>query len=257
LGHPSRKDLELNEVRWWSSWARLAWFGPNGYLLASDDFREPFFNRAGTLACTEVTGTAGWAEKKFATRGLDSTLTVFDTCNRAGGELENRGYRPIDTMTVLLADRPVATEASPQTAIVPSRSTDGWTRAYLEAFYGDQELAVVVTPIVSRLLKARTVTLLEAKIHSETAGVLAIYRTKGLAGVYCVGTVPECRRLGVAGMLLHRAKEIAKDEGRVLILQSLASDGSEGFYRKRGFVPLYSKRMLTKESSNAIKKERN
>ena len=253
MERPSRKDLELNEVRWWSNWAELDWFGSKGYLLTSEDFREPFFNRAGTLTCTGVDETAKWAGKKLAAHGMDSTFLAFDSCARAANALEDSGYKQVDRMTVLLSKGPVGTESASQTAIVSPPSADSWTRAYLGAFYGDQELAACVAPIVGRLLKARSATLLEGRIQGETAGVLAIFRTEGLAGVYCLGTVPERRRLGVAETLLHRAKEIAEREGRKLVLQSLASDGAEGYYKKRGFIALYSKRMLCKENSNAIK----
>jgi len=256
LKRPSRRDLELNELRWWSNWARLAWFGSSGYLLTSDELTEPFFNRAGALACAGVNEVAAWAEQKLAARGSDVTITVFDSCHRAASALEASGYKPADTMTVLLSNGPVAAEGTPQAAIVARPSAESWTRAYLGAFYGDQRLASSVTPIVSRLMKVRAATLLEARVGGEAAGVLAIFRTKGLAGVYCVGTVPEHRRRGVAGSLLARAREIAEAEGRELILQSLASDGSERYYLRRGFVALYSKRLLSKENSNAIKSQR-
>ena len=91
----------------------------------------------------------------------------------------------------------------------------------------------------------------------ETAGVLAIFRTEGLAGVYCVGTVPQHRRKGVAASLLSNAKAIAGAEGRHLFLQSLASDGTLRYYLQRGFRVLYSKQLLSRrETSNANKKER-
>jgi GNAT superfamily N-acetyltransferase len=231
------------------------WFGSKGYLLTSGDFREPFFNRAGTFACKGVSETAAWAEKKLAARGMGSTFLVFDSCARATRALEDSGYKPFDTMTVLVSNGPVGGEGAAQAKIIASPSADSWTRAYLGAFYGGQELAASVAPIVRGLLKTRTTTLLEARLHDETAGVMAIFRTGGLAGVYCLGTVPEHRKKGIAERLLQSAKEIADREGRKLILQSLSSDGSEGYYTKRGFVPLYSKRMVRKQDSNAFERK--
>jgi GNAT superfamily N-acetyltransferase len=255
LKRPSQKGLELNEVRWWSKWAQVNWFGSKGYLLTSQDFREPFFNRAGTFACEGVSETAAWAEKELTSRGMSSTFLAFDSCARAARALEDSGYKPFDTMTVLISNGRVGGEGAAQAKIIASPSAESWTRAYLAAFYGGQDLAACVTDTVRTLLKARAATLLEARFHDETAGVLAIFRTRGLAGVYCLGTVPEHRRKGVAETLLQRAKEIADEEGRKLILQSLSSEGSEGYYTKRGFVPLYSKRMLRKQNSNAIERK--
>jgi len=248
LNRPDRRDLELNEAGWWSNWARLTWLSPTGYLLSSDDLKEPFFNRAGTLACTGVSRLSAAAEEKLAARGMDSTVTVFDSCVGAAEALEGSGYRTVDTMTVLLSRGPIESPNPPHTTILTRPSALRWANAYLDAFYGNRKLSSRVTPIINRLLKNRAATLLEARIKGETAGVLAIFRTKGLAGVYCVGTVPRFRRLGVAGVLLSRARAVALAEERNLVLQSLASDGSKQFYLNRGFVPLHSKQLLSKKT---------
>jgi GNAT superfamily N-acetyltransferase len=131
-----------------------------------------------------------------------------------------------------------------QTSTNPTR----WTAAYLRAFYGSEELAGVVNPIVASFVKSRHITLLESRIRGETAGTLALFRTPGLVGVYCVGTVPEHRRKGVATGLLARAREIADSEGRAMILQSLESEGAGQFYLDRGFDAVYSKRVFEKSS---------
>ena len=105
-----------------------------------------------------------------------------------------------------------------------------------------------MTGVARRLVRNRSATLLEARLDGTVAGVLAVFRTRRLAGIYCVGTVPKFRRRGVAGALLDRAAEIAASEGRRLILQTLKSDGVEDFYSKRGFVDLYRKTFLRRES---------
>jgi len=254
LASPSRGDLELNEARWWSNWAHAAWLSSQGYLLSSEDFREPFFNRACILNCRDADATVAWAERGFFAHDTEPTITVFDSCTNTTERLRASGYRRVDKLTVLLSSSP-ARSAGPVQFTVNDRPTpDSWTSAYLGAFYGEQELAPHVNPIVKRLLKLNAVTLLEAAVGDETAGVLAIFRTAGLAGVYCVGTVPEHRRMGVANALLSKARAIAADEGRRLFLQSLASDGSLRYYLQRGFRILYSKRLLSKENSNANKK---
>ena len=74
-----------------------------------------------------------------------------------------------------------------------------------------------------------------------------MFRTPGVIGAYCVGTVPEYRGRGVATGLLEKAKEVADSEGNALVLQTLASDGVLGFYVERGFEVMYAKRMLEKK----------
>jgi len=121
------------------------------------------------------------------------------------------------------------------------------TAAYLRAFYGSEELTRTVKPIVASLLRDRAVTLLEQKVGGEVAGVLALFRTPGLMGVYCVGTVPEYRKRGVATSLLAKAGRMAASERRALILQSLASEGATQLYLDNGFEMMYEKLILEKE----------
>jgi GNAT superfamily N-acetyltransferase len=248
LGAPSRRDIELNEAKWWSRWARLSWVNSGCYLLASEEFAEPFFNRAGVLSCGGTARAASWAEKELGKRGLRSTVLTFESCVAGTRALLAGGYRVADTMAVLASKGTIAKTTDSRIRVQTSRSPGPWVRAYLRAFYGSEELAESVLHIATRLSKARETTLLEARVQGEVAGSLALFKTKGLAGVYCVGTVPEFRGRGVATQLLARAKEIATEEGRVMILQTLASDGAGRFYRERGFEHLYSKMILEKES---------
>jgi GNAT superfamily N-acetyltransferase len=209
--------------------------------------RESFFNRAGSLTCQGLVGTAAWAENHLFSRAMNSTFLAFDSC-KGGNSLLAAGYRQVDTMTVLLSRDPIGDDGSESVAV--STDTLAWTTAYLRSFYGSEELAGVVGPIVSSLLRSKDVTLLEARAGGDTSGVLALFRTPGMAGVYCVGTVPEQRRHGIATALITKARRIADSEGRILVLQALTSDGALEFYLRRGFEKMYAKRILEK-SSNA------
>ena len=246
MNTPERRSTELNEVRWWSNWARLRWRG-EGYLLSSESLREPFFNRAGSLVCRGVVGTAPWAERCLSHLDMSPTFLVFDSC-AAARALQTSGYRHADTMTVLVSKGHIG-EGGRGQVVGPATSPEGWTGAYLSAFYGSEELAGVVSPIVASLLKASAVTLLESKVKGETAGVLALFRTSGIIGAYCVGTVPRYRKKGVATGLLAKARQIAETEGRALVLQTLRSDGALQFYLDRGFEVAYSKLVLEKSSN--------
>jgi GNAT superfamily N-acetyltransferase len=244
----SRRDAEINEARWWSHWARLSQARSGCYLLTSEKFTEPFFNRAGALSCDGVARAASWAEEEMPARGLPSTVLVFESCVGGARALLASGYRTVDTMAVLVSKGAIARTRGEEPAVYASSSAGPWVSAYLRAFYGSEELAGSVIPIVNRLLKAKAATLLEAKVKGRVAGSLAMFRTGGLAGVYCVGTVPEFRKMGVATRLLARAREIADAEGRELILQTLESDGAGLFYSQRGFQHLYSKMIMEKEN---------
>lgn len=250
MATPSIAGLELNELKWWSNWAHVKRLGTRAYMLTSDLFQEPFFNRACFVGCGAVSAHREKAEKEFRRLGLPPTMTVNRSCSSALRMLAESGYHPTETMSVMVATRRTET-TNPAYADVRETSAGSvseWTKAYLLSFYGDVTLTHAVTKVAQRLLRSRSATLLEARLDGAVAGVLAIYRTQGLAGIYCVGTVPKFRRKGVAGTLLQRTSEIASSEGRRMILQTLRSDGAEAFYAKRGFAALYHKSFMGKET---------
>ncbi|MDG6953799.1 MAG: GNAT family N-acetyltransferase [Nitrososphaerota archaeon] len=233
----------MNELGWWSKWAELRRHG-DGYLLRSKVLKEQFFNRAGSLSCQGITSTASWAEPLFARAGAPPTMLVYDSCEEVESLLAS-GYRQSDTMTTLFSKGPTGRrgDGNPVVSTDPGRWADG----YLRSFYGTTELAEALSRIASSLLRVRSSTLMESRVGGDTAGVLALFRTPGVIGAYCVGTVPEYRGRGVATGLLEKAKEVADSEGNALVLQTLASDGVLGFYVARGFEVMYTKRMLEKK----------
>jgi len=241
-----RRELELNELGWWGNWAELEWMGKDAYVLTSDEMPEVFFNRGGLLTCGGFTSSMNGLERRFRTLGFAPAIMVYESCSGATNSLLRRGYQRIDTMTVLAAIKHSTLRGGSEVEVVEARSREGWSRAYLSAFYGDLGLLPVVERAISHIRKAES-TLLEARLGGKVAGVLALHRTSRLVGAYCVGTVPRFRRRGVAGALLARAREIASSERRTVVLQSLDSDGNSGFYLRRGFVVLYSKALVQKK----------
>ncbi len=234
----------MNELRWWSKWATLRRHG-DGYLISSDELRESFFNRAGSFSCQGLAGTAAWAERHFSPRGMNPTVLAFESCS--ADPLLAAGYRKVDEMTVLRSTRTIP-DAGAHHLVLSSSDPRAWTLAYLRSFYGNGKLAKVVEPKVTSLMESREVTLLEARLGEETAGVCALFRTRGIAGVYCIGTVPKFRRRGVATALLSTARKMADSEGRALILQTLTSERAMAFYLARGFARVHSKLVLEKKA---------
>ncbi|MDE1857747.1 MAG: GNAT family N-acetyltransferase [Thaumarchaeota archaeon] len=188
-----------------------------------------------------MTGTSRWAERYFARSGTAPTFVVFASC-RGADALAASGYSKVDVMKVMISTAPIEGAGEVTTTSSPGE----WTAAYLRAFYGNEEMTRTVKPIVASLLRDRAVTLLEQKVEGETMGVLALFRTPGLMGVYCVGTVPEHRKQGVATSLLAKARRMAESERRGLILQSLASEGATQLYLDNGFEVMYEKLILEK-----------
>lgn len=255
---PSREErgYELNEVSWWSKWVdETVWVSKNCYAIFSEAFRdEYFYNRGGFLGVERVPEDAIQAvEKEFAKRKRSTPCILVEEgrpWDRLRASLASRGYAVSDKMLVMetTAEGRRGSAPNPEVEVTllgsspKGKQVQEWTRAYLQAFYGDQRLNDEVNRIMRAVVKDKKASVVLAKIGRTPVGCAVMYRSAGgVAGAYCIGTVQGFRRRGVAATMLGRMKEVAKGEGRRLILQTMASDSVEGFYSKQGFRLAYTK----------------
>ena len=246
----SGRDLELNEIGWWSHWADVHWAGEATYVMLSSDFDEYFFNRAGFLDCVGGEDAIPKIEAEFEALARPSCFSVQEECGDVAAILESRGYTTFDRMSVMQLDRPKFKTAAGLTVLSDQEvETAEWAAAYSLSFYGGLGMRHLVSLIADRLRMEPSVTLFAGEKGGKTLGVLAAFRTPGLLGVYCIGTLGEHRSVGVAGSLIHEASKIASSEGRLLILQTIASEKVDGFYARGGFRRLYLKRLMRREAS--------
>jgi predicted GNAT family acetyltransferase len=239
------RDLELNEVGWWSHWGDVKWFNNNAWVLTSEHFPEQFFNRGGFIECGSSRDVEEM-EKLFTERNLAPCFFVRESCAQILTHMKRAGYAEMDGMAVMTPRRPGLKESGEeiQVSAVAGTALRDWVRVYLLSFYGDLSLMKPVSEIVGSVGDQPEVTFLIGTIEGEAAGALALYRTKNLLGVYCVGTLPEFRKKGVAATILCRAKNTAIAEHRRMVLQTILSDGYTGFYTARGFDTLYVKTLM-------------
>jgi len=251
------RDLELNEIGWWSHWADVHWAGEGSYVMLSSDFDEYFFNRAGFVDCVGGRDAIPRIEAEFEALARPPYFSVQEECGEVAAMLESRGYRIFDSMSVMQLDRPKF-KAAADLAVLSGqevRPTE-WAAAYSLAFYGGPGMQDSVSLIAERVRTEPSVTLFAGEKDGKTLGVLAAFRTPGLLGVYCVGTPGRHRSMGVASSLIHEASRMAANEGRQLILQTIASENVEGFYAKGGFRRLYLKRLTRREASGLDQRRR-
>lgn len=244
------RDLELNEIGWWSHWANVHWTGETSYVMLSSDFDEYFFNRAGFVDCVGGQDAIPKIEAEFEALARPSCFSVQEECGEVAAMLESRGYVTFDRMSVMQLDRPKFKTAAGLKVLSGEEIVTGeWAAAYSLSFYGDLGMQDSVSLIVDRLRMEPSVTLFAGERDGKSLGVLATFRTPGLLGVYCVGTLGKHRSMGVASSLIHEASRMAVTEGRLLILQTIASEKVEGFYAKGGFHRLYLKKLMSREVS--------
>ena len=248
MADPSVRDCEKNEVDWWSHWADVRWFGTNAWLIESDLFQEYFMNRGGFLQCDHAEEDFARMETFFARRGLAPIFFVQDGCTETIRRMNAEGYRAVDGMSVMTPDHiSIVTNKDLRVEVASEAGLDDWSRVYLESFYGELRLKDAVVSITKSLgIGTHESVLLLGRIEGNPAGVLALHRTPGLLGVYCVGTLPQFRGRAVAATLIDAALGTGREEGRHVVLQTIVSDGYESYYRERGFKRLYSKTLLKK-----------
>ena len=78
------------------------------------------------------------------------------------------------------------------------------------------------------------------------ASCVALYEKNSMLGLYCLGTVPEYRKKGLAKSLINYALNQIRDENLdFLMLETYARDNLLKFYSDLGFEQIYEKKVYT------------
>lgn len=218
--------------------------------MCSQQFNEPFFNRAGFVAAESGwSETVSEAELMFQAERLQPCFYVQDAkeFNKMRKGLVSRGYTVSDAMSVMEMRSP-SFDANHEVAaeLTQSEAVEEWCRAYLLSFYDDTKLLDPTLRIMRKVAKMEEVVLVSAKYRGATVGVLALHRSGRTTGVYCVGVVPHYRRMGIAATMMRFAHEFSGKADSQLILQTMLSDEVEGHYTKMGFTRCYIKTVFVK-----------
>ncbi len=229
------ESFERNEFEFWSFWVDKAVEEEKLLMISSSYFEEHFFNRAFLLDCNFESHMG--ALNSFFTS--DYCVTINDSCNSfpAGFEMEDR---------MLVLEMKKTPQGRYSSTVIDDR-VEEWSRVYLESFYGDTRLIEGTIMSVERALASGRVKLLAYLEGERIVGVSALYSSGKLVGMYCVGTLKEHRKKGIASDMIRHASSIALKEGKRLVLQTLESDSLLNFYSSNGFSLTYTKTIYTKK----------
>jgi len=247
---PDNNEHELNQLGWWSYWARLIWFSKQCYALLSRDLDEPLFNHSGFLDTEAYTEQLlPQIEMSFRSEGLIPSFFIkkIRGYRIIGDKLRANGYRIVDGLSVMgmaTASFNVNSEVKPE--VIGEEGMERWCETYLLSFYEEKGLLGHVMGITDRAIKDKRARLILAEYDGVPAGTLALFETENIGGVYCVGTMPKFRRRGVASTMLKFAYELTREGGKKLALQTFLTDTLERFYMQMGFRRVYLKEVLMK-----------
>lgn len=216
--------------------------------MISQDFAEPLFNHLGFISpLVSIDEGLESASAIFEQSGAPLSIIIPELPEYSGIErvLVSKGFKLLDQMSVMKLIKPKF-RSNPDLVVRVAEASDinDWCQTYLASFYGSDELLRPVLRAVEKSFSRLGAKFLIAYLHSKPVGVTALYQRGGLTGVYCVGTLPEHRRKGVASTVLKHACSIAAHTGSSLILQTFVSDFVEPFYSNSGFDRVYKKNVL-------------
>jgi len=78
------------------------------------------------------------------------------------------------------------------------------------------------------------------------ASCVALYQKNSMLGLYCLGTIPEYRKKGLAKSLINYALNQVRDKNLdFLMLETYARDNLLKFYSDLGFEQIYEKKVYT------------
>ena len=224
------ESMEDNEWSFCSLWADKIGL-PCGRALINEKLQDDyFFNRASIKDCSA--GAEMQVAKKFWERGMDCCLYFQTPSSR---------LPTLDTMQVLVSRRVKKNQGD--VVQIGRRDLPAWIDVFCRSFRvlgwkGEVERIMG--------LNFEKLELLLSYKDAKPAGCAALYKKRGLTGLYCLGTLSSHRGEGLARNILAFAQERAD----LLFLQTLESERLVGLYKKSGFVQSHTKQICVLKRPN-------
>jgi len=105
-----------------------------------------------------------------------------------------------------------------------------------------------VTSIISKHYRKLALFVARYNLNQRMypVGCCLLFEKNNNIGLYCLGTVRDFRKKGVARQLIGNAIKIAKDNDyNTLVVQTLTEEKYDEFYKKLGFRTIYKKELFT------------
>ncbi len=223
--------------------------GPNWFRLISGE-AHPLGNVAIVLSPDDVQVTA-LAADPLLTFDLPSAVLYPDGVSNAVVEsLHGKGFLAHGAMPAMAVD----IDALPTTTLPPGyllqrigtdAAASAWTDALAAGYDLPRGLARMLSPeaMGADMAVDAPVQFFAVRHQQRIVATSMLFLAGGVAGIYCVATLPQARKQGLAACLTAAPLRLARDLGYgVGVLQS--SEAGYGVYRALGFrdvasIPLF------------------
>jgi hypothetical protein len=258
LGLTTRDLIEENESEFSALWAhRFKELRCADFFINVDFPGDYFYNKTKILSpCSAPHLLIAEAKRIFFANKLDCFVHSHESLEfeNTNNILEDAGFSCIDTMLVFSAghDTLAVTEFSSsyeteflRLIAVDKASVSIWVDLFCKAFNAEdwnQQISNLTVANYSRF----SLQLLMTKSDSVyvPAACALLFCHKKVMGLYCLGTLPEFRRKGLATKILKSSILMARDNGmKLFFVQSFLKDGFATIYNKVGLNMEYKKRV--------------
>ena len=130
---------------------------------------------------------------------------------------------------------------------VHKQNLEEWIDIFCNSF-DSLEIKNEVTSIITKHYSKLTLFVARYKLNQRThpAGCCLLFEKNNSIGLYCLGTVQDYRKKGVARQLIGSAIQKAKNNDYdTLIVQTLIEEKYDEFYKKLDFRTIYEKELFT------------
>jgi hypothetical protein len=234
--------MEDNEWSFCSMWTERIRSGCAKALLNSRLEGDYFFNRASVSGCPDPAAAARRIAKTFWQKGLDCYL--YDSDHSLAG----KGFDQIDTMYVLRAGSSGA--AGKKVVRIDRSLLPVWIDMFYRSFAVPEWKGEVERIVNANFDELELLLSYDGKVP---AGCAALYVKNGMTGLYCLGTVSQLRKKGLANDILATAVRLHDN----LFLQTLGSEGLLPFYEKAGFTVACTKRIYVLRRATKLRSLKN
>lgn len=256
------KRMENNETAFCSLWTDRIRINDCADLFVNTRLTgDYFFNRLNPFVSCDTMAVIAKAAIVCLKMGTDCYVHTHDWDCETQNSLSEAGFQCIDTMQILKNDLHKVSFDGDKIRVVRVvwRSIPNWVDTFCRSF-DVLDWKTEVEEIVSLRLKNLVLLLSYIRVNdtsAEPAGCAALFARHGLMGLYCLGTISQFRKIGIAKKMIGVSLQIAQQNHvkSSLFLQTFTRDGLLPFYKKLGFSLVYKKRVYAlkrDDSSEAI-----
>lgn len=240
MSHLGNKDLisrlEALDLAFTGFWSQSISLTCGRFYFNDELPNDVFFNKLTSISCLDEV----FLKESLMLFKNHHTIPYFYILN--GLDLEEKlikkNFMHFDTQHVLVR-LPGETNSSNVHRISQVESTR-WSEIFCAA-YDCNEWLQSVNAIVKKSANS-----VEYYIDESMSACVALYESKSLLSLYCLGTVPKMRHKGYAASLIDFALNEAKIRGvEFLMLETYGRDKLLDFYFKLGFKEIYKKNIYT------------